>query len=418
MITNRVHGSLASPRRQLYRWTVSFAPTKSPQTVVQQKMFAATDREALQSAIELGVPLSVKRDWQFGWKKVDKDYRQQFLLALSFNVQSGMSAGKALEEIIKSEHGQARQVLEPALAIIRAGGDFSDAIEGLAIFDGATLSIMRAGEQLGAMKEALTSAMAHIKKVNHSMKLMMGALMVIVMDIAVSALTVFGVQFFQLPKLRDEGITSKDPAAIAEFAQNLNLAFVINGVLVAITVLLTILLTVVAASYANREMRTFREKVDRALHRIPLVRDLLRHTSVSSTMSICSALLSGGVMLSKAIVIVRGSTTSPSVSRYWEMVEMKLENGEPVGGALQDENLLERSECLILASHTDQMQLAQAMFSISERRDEMATRAHKRFGMAAFWGGLMYSGMGVLIALWVSYIQYTAMMASTTSIGG
>ncbi|ABD72085.1 type II secretion system protein (plasmid) [Rhodoferax ferrireducens T118] len=408
----------AAPRRQLLRWTISYAPWNSPKTVVTEKTIAASQREALQSAMKLGVPLSAKRDWQFGWQKIDKDYRQQFLLALSFNVQSGMSAGKALEEVIQSERGHVRQVMEPALAIIKAGGEFSDAIDGLAMFDDATLSILRAGEKLGAMKEAMASAIAHIKKTNHSMKLMIGALMVIIADIVVSSITVFGVQFYQLPQLRTEGITSKDPVVVANFASNLDMAFLLNGILTAFTVVLSIVVTVVVMSYSNKEMREFRQKVDYALHQMPILRDLLRHTAISSTMSICGALLSGGVMLNKALVIVRGSTMSPIVSGYWQRAESHLEHGESVNIALQDENVLERSECLILASHADQMQLAQAMLAISERRDEMAERASSKFGKFAFWTGLLYSGCGVLIALWVSYIQYQAVMASTTSIGG
>lgn len=407
-----------SAQRQLYRWTVSYAPKAAPGSYVTENIIAATRREALQEAMELGVPLKVTRDWQFGWKKIDKEYRQQFLLALSFNIASGMSAGKALEVVISSERGHERQLMEPALQIIKAGGEFSDAIDGLGMFDEATLSILRAGERMGAMKEAMSSAIEHMKKTNKSMKLMLSALMVIIMDIGVSATTVFGVQFYQLPKLRDEGITTKDPVALADFTRSLDYAFLLNGILVATTVLLAILVIVVVASYSNKEMREFRAKVDRALHHIPLLRDLLRHTSISSTMAICSALLHGGVMLTKAIVIVRGSTSSPVVSNYWQKIELKLELGEPVGSALQDGELLERSECLILASHTDQMQLSEAMKSISERRDDLATKAQMRFGKFAFWTGMMYSGAGVLIAIWVSYIQYTAMMASTTSIGG
>lgn len=408
----------ASPRVQMYRWTVSYAPKTSPQTVVTVKFISATKREALQSAMELGVPLTAKRDWKFGWLRIDADYRQQFLLALLFNVQSGMSAGKALDEVIQSERGQARQVLEPALEIIKAGGDFSDAIDGLSMFDEATLSILRTGEKLGTMKEAMTSAMAHLKKSSHSMMLMYGALMAIVLDLVIAAVTTFGMQFFQLPKLRSEGISSKDPIVVADFTRSLDWAFLANGALVAITILVSIVVSLVVVAYANKELRDFREKVDRGLHHIPLVRDLLRHTSVSSTMSICSSLLNGGVMLGKALILVRSSTSSPIVAKYWERAETLLEHGEPVGMALQDETLLEHTECRLLLAHKDHLQLGQAMHWISERRDEMATRAQRKFRLFAVTAGIAYASASVVIMMWASYIQYQATMAGSTSIGG
>lgn len=396
-------------------YSVKYQPIGTHTQVVE--IIAADDeKSALGQIIPKGIPVSIEPATSSNRIEASREYKQQFLTAILFHVESGLSAGKALEEIIKAETGPIRPQLNPGLYILLGGGSFSDAMEALGMYDSATIAVLRAGEQIGAMAQALQSASDHYEKVAASKKLMFGVLFTLSIDIVLSVFSTLSIQFGFLPMVKKQGIQAS-PEVAAEFYRNLDIAFLLNGFLSLTTVVGIAAIIFLVYAYKQTGNAALRYKVDRQLASTPFIKDVFSHSGVSMTFTMCATLLKGGVPLHNAIQIIRGISLSPLVEEYWKEAGKKLETGEPVALALKSP-LLDTAETLIISAHKDSAQLAKAFQSISVRRDELSTKANKKFGLVAFAGAMIYSSISVLIALWAAYLQYQSMMASMMSMGG
>ena len=92
--------------------------------------------------------------------------------------------------------------------------------------------------------------------------------------------------------------------------------------------------------------------------------------------------------------------------------------GETIARCFSGNTLFSHSEKILLVSHTNREQLAETFGVIANQRRAFAETGARRFSSFAFFGSLMYSAIAVIVTLWVSYLQYTAMMANSNSMGG
>lgn len=115
---------------------------------------ASRKREAIQMVIDRGgvvldvfeIPVKGPLARLFG-AKVSRSYKQKFLHAIAFNVRSGVSPEKALEQVILGELGETRLVLNQALNALRQGFGFVQSLELLNWFDDSTIAVLKAGER-------------------------------------------------------------------------------------------------------------------------------------------------------------------------------------------------------------------------------------------------------------------------------
>jgi type II secretory pathway component PulF len=110
---------------------------------------ASRKREAIQQVIDRGgvvldvIELQAKgRLSRLFGSKVSRSYKQKFLQALAFNVRSGLSPEKSLEQVILGELGEPRLILNQALNALRQGFGFVAAVELLNWFDDSTLAVL------------------------------------------------------------------------------------------------------------------------------------------------------------------------------------------------------------------------------------------------------------------------------------
>jgi len=395
-------------------YSIEYIP-KNDIAITQKEYIAArNENEAITQIIHLGTPVECKEVDENTFIKVPNDYKKLFLTAIFFNVESGMSSGKALGAVIRGENGKIRRQLNPALQLLDSGGDFSDAIESLGMYDKAILAILRSGEKIGAMKQALKSAIDQYDQTFASKKLLYGALFGLSIDLLFSIISTYAIQFQFLPMVEKQGISGTDPEVIASFHRNLSIAYGLNTVLTVITTLVLIVILWLVYTYNQKSNIQLRLKVDHFLSTSPYIKHVFAHTAISQTFAMCATLLNGGISFVNAIGIIKGISASPIIEEYWIKVEKSLLSGDLVINAMMSP-ILTPSEVLIISSHKDSAQLATSLKNISVQRNEMAIQANKRFGMSAFIAAMAYSGVSVLIALFASYLQYSSMMSSMTS---
>jgi type II secretory pathway component PulF len=291
--------------------------------------------------------------------RVSRVYKQQFLQALAFNVQAGISPDRALEQVILGETEANRVQLNVAQNTLKRGRGFLEAIEALGWFDETTLAILHAGERTGQLPRALQTTVDHFYKQSNTMKMMFGAIVWTIFDLFMAVSTVIGMRFGLIPSLAEQGIKSEDPAKVEAFKSSLKLATVVNDFLLIATTVVILLIIFVMIAYLGPDDK-FRKKVDSAIMKAPLVSQALLHSGMATTTKIMASLLRGGVTFLNAVTITAQGTRVPLVVEFWNSIRTRAEKGEAMVMAFSHE-MLTGSERMILRSHADQDQLAHTM---------------------------------------------------------
>lgn len=345
--------------------------------------------------------------------KVSKEFKRQFLLSLTFSVDGGMSPGRALEQAIESQTGPMRQRLDVGLNALRQGRSFLDALRMVDIYDTTTMAIIEAGEETGTLRQALTTAEGHMKKGNDARKTIIGALAWTGIDLFFAVASIVSTRTGLIPYLREQnaGEGNKDTVAMGHA---LDLATTANDILIGFTIVAMIALFAGAYGYFSSN-ESWRAKVDAWLLRVPVVRDLMVHTAISGTCGVMSSLLTGGVNFIPATLITERGTRMMTVIRYWTTARNRVETGESPAAATNMEPFTS-TERLILGSHKDSAQLAKAYQVIGATRDELAKSSAKSFARITFLVTMAYSFLGVVLVLFVVYLQNQSVM--TTSFSG
>jgi type II secretory pathway component PulF len=365
-----------------------------------------------------GVPLSIK-PMQVrkapAWMRARGGYRERLLQAVLFSVQSGMSATRALQRALESDDATLLGPTQDALGVLRAGGGFGDAVRAIGVFDESTMAILESGERTGRMGESLQAALEHMGKRAAGTKAMVGAVGWTFFDLIFAVLTIIGLRYQLLPMLSEQKGEGTNAAEQLRFAEMLDIAYVINDVLIVFTLVLIAAATVAVLGHFG-DNEKLRLRVDRVLRRVPGLGQAIEHNALSAGFTVAAAMLKGGVaFLSASDVASRASRFEP-VREFWHQAHERVINGFSVRHALRSE-LLDASEMLLIASHTTQKQLALVLSSIADQRDDLALKASKQFAVMVFLASLIYSSVAVLFTLWVVYLQNSQMMSNLKVLG-
>jgi general secretion pathway protein F len=345
---------------------------------------------------------------------VSRDYKQQFMLAIYFNTQAGLSAGRALKLVIEAENGPLRQRLNYAYLILDGGGSFLEAMDALDFFDQTTLAIMEAGEKTGTLSNAINTAVEYYQARASTMKVLMGTAVFTAVEVVFSILSLIGNRTAVLPAIEKEISENATPEKVAAIRHGIGVAYFANDLMLALSLAGIIFGLVCAYAYLNGSQR-FRKKIDDIILRIPAIKDIIVHGAVSNSAKVAVSLIRGGVDLIASIAIAEKASRVPRVTAYWRGAVKRIEDGEDIANALAQPPL-ENSERTLIRSHTDRAQLARAYEVIAARRAAFAQRAAKRFQVFSFVATLVFALAAVLIALFVALIQSQGAMSSLTAL--
>lgn len=377
--------------------------------LVKADFFRADMTEVRQEIEGLGgQPIRIRYQKHAWWKKepVGLDYKVRFLRALSFHIKNGRSPGKALELIINSESNSAIRIeLNPSLEVLRRGGSFSQALEYLNFYNRTVVSILRGGEAVGEVGNAVDAAVRYLQSKKDSSKQIMAAVGLLGVDVSVALSSVFTLQFVALPWLEKNGLKEAKPERMAEFQAALANAYVASGTMMWITVAVCTALAVIllVGIFGNAKQRLI---ADKALLRIPVLKSLFVHNGVADTFGIVAVMVSGKVALNSAIKTAIGATIVPSVIEYWEIVMRRVLNGMMPASALQG-GLLMRAEELAVSSHQNTEQLAAVLLEISKEREILAKESTEKLIGATIWVAIVYTVAVFAVALYVLSVQST-----------
>ena len=359
-----------------------------------------------------GIPIEIRAiKHSRGWlHPVSRDYKQQFMLAIYFTTQAGLSAGRALKLVIEAENGPLRHRLNYAYLILDAGGSFLEAINSLDFFDQTTLAIMEAGEKTGKLPIAINTAVDYLHARAGIVKVLLSTAIFTSVEIGFSILSLIANRVAVLPGIEKEVTDGVSPEKIAAIKKGISVAYLANDLMLTVSVVGIVFAAICTYGYLVGGS-VFRQKVDDIILRIPLVKDIITHGAIANSSKVAVSLIRGGVDLMAAITIAEKSSRVPRIITYWRSATKRIEDGEDIATALA-QNPLENSERTLVRSHTDRSQLARTFEVIAERREVLALRAAKNFQIFSFFATLAFSLMAVLIALAVALIQNEGLMSN------
>jgi general secretion pathway protein F len=363
-----------------------------------------------------GIPVEVRaiRPTSNFLNPVSRDYKQQFMLAIYFNTQAGLSAGRALKLVIEAENGPLRQRLNYAYLILDGGGSFLEAMDALDFFDRTTLAIMEAGERTGTLSNAINTAVEYYQSRATTLKILLGTAIFTAVEVTFSIASLIGNRTAVLPAIEKEISENASTEKIVSIKRGIGVAYFANDLMLVLSLALIVFAAVCFYGYLNGSPK-FRRKVDAIILRIPAIRDIVLHGAVTNSAKVAVSLIRGGVDLIASIAIAEKASRVPRVVDYWRSAVKRIEDGEDITLALA-QSPLENSERTLIRSHTDRSQLARAFEVIAERRASLAQRAARKFQVFSFVATLAFALVAVLIALFVALIQSQGTMSSLNSL--
>jgi type II secretory pathway component PulF len=294
-------------------------------------------------------------------------WQTHLLRSLRFQTATA-SAGTALLNIIEGETDPKKRLAYlPTRTVLKGGGSFAEALRELKLLDAATMAIIAAGEKAGDLKGVILHAIEHVEEKGKQFKVIIAALGWLSIDIFSILTSIWGAQYGFIPYLKEQGIKSTDPEAIAKFQTAVNQASWINGTLLWTTMTISIGLIWLGLSFWFNRHKTDHIS-QRILMKTPVISTYLRNSSLNDTCKLMSRLLRGKVPLADAIKILIESTIEPSTRLYWQDCLGRIMAGVEPGRAL--------GRWPLTKSERDQISTVQSVDQLHEIYDAISSERH------------------------------------------
>lgn len=357
-----------------------------------------------------GLPVSIKiiKSRFKIFSGLDRDYKQQFLKAIYYN-SSAMSASKALEAVIESDNSSVRELLNPALMIVKRGGTFMEAIDAIGAFDESTLAILEAGERMGTLKASIDTAVQHLESSESTNKAMLGIATIASVELLFALSSLLGNRYGVLPSLLKNIPENTPPDKVAEIETAVANGILFNDIMIWGTFIVLFFGMIGLFAYFDDDKK-FRKWVDDRVMAIPALSQVILHTAVANSFKIAASLVEGGVHLTIAMGIAVKSTRVPRVIDYWETAMRRSDTGDSVAGSLM-QPLLDNADRVLISAHKESRDLAESFKNIAAKRVDRSKTAAKKFSYLLFIGMAVYSLIAVAASLYVVYIQNSALLA-------
>jgi type II secretory pathway component PulF len=359
-----------------------------------------------------GLPISVnviKKRFRL-FNRIGSDYKQQFLKAIYYN-SSVMSSAKALESVIEADNSSIRELLNPALMIIKRGGTFMEAIDAIGAFDESTLAILEAGEQMGSLKVSIDAAVRHLSSSALTNKSIIVIINFAIIEIMVALSSVIANRYGLLPSLLNNIPDSASPVVVEQIKSAVASGIFLNDVMIVLSFVCIFACVVAFFAYFDDDKK-FRRWVDNKVMLMPALSKVIEHTAVSNSFKVAASLLEGGVHLSLAMKIAVKSSRVPMVMDYWDVAIARSEAGDTVVGSLL-QPLLDNAERVLISAHKKSKDLAESFKHVAEKRLDKSRRSAKNFSIILFMGVAVYCSLAMASSLYVMYIQNASLMSET-----
>ena len=260
--------------------------------------------------------------------KIKTKILTQFTRQLATLVNAGLPLMRGIEVLKRQMHdSQMVEALNGISENISAGGTFSEALSAYPkIFDRLYVNMVKAGEAGGVLEVVLGRLAEFAEKSERIKNKVKGAMIypsvVLVAAIGITAFLLVTV----IPKFQQvftDILGGAQLPAITEFVMGLSQAVQNNGLQIFICL---VALYVLYKVFSKTKVGSY--QLDRLRINIPVIGTLVRRTAISQFSRTLGTLLSSGVPILQALVIVRDTTGNQVVRNAIQMVHDSVKEGE------------------------------------------------------------------------------------------
>lgn len=249
-----------------------------------------------------------------------------FARNLSAMIKAGLSLSRAMDIIGKqTTNAKFKKTVEGLSEEIKKGGNLSQAMAKFPkIFPPIFVSMVKAGEESGAIAESLKTVADQMDKSYALEKKVKGAL--IYPAIVVSAMLIVGVLMliFVVPTLTSTFKELNVPLPASTRAIVAVSDFLANQTLLALLVIVVLILSIVFGIKTEKGKRFF----DSAVLRLPIIGELVKKTNSSRTTRTLASLLGSGVGIIEAINITQDVVQNYHYKEILAKAKVRVEKGE------------------------------------------------------------------------------------------
>lgn len=338
-------------------------------------------------------------------------WQVQLLRGIQFRSTSVASPGVALWKLIEAETNPKRQnILAPAREALSRGLGVIDALKALNIFDHGTLAILAGSEKANKLVEGIPHAIHSITQKKKNSRAIMGTMGWLGFDVITIVQSLFWGKDMVLGWFR--GNAPERPDELENYNNVVDKLELTWDVLIFVAFAIgAFMVWSIISFYLNRGKMDW--PTARVVRKIPLIGAYLRDLGFSDSMMAASRMIRGLVPINDALHQAGQATSSPEVSKYWQVANEDLSRGIGLGNAL-DRPPLTRSERMELASLSDLDQVATILESVSEMRASSAKTKHSLI----VWLAFALTGVFLVIAFGSAIYALTVMNISMDSMMG
>lgn len=337
-------------------------------------------------------------------------WQVQLLRGIMFRATS-TSPGVALWKIIEAETNPTRQnILAPAREALVQGLGLMDALKALNIFDRSTLAIIAASERAGRLSEGIPYAINSITQKRKNTQAIVGTMGWLAFDVFSIVTSLVSGKDMVLGWFRDNA--PKDGAELEKFLRvtgNLELTWDI--LLWTAYGFALFMGWCIFSFFINKGKKDW--PTAKLVRKIPMIAGYMRDLSFADSMAAAARMLRSNVPIGDTLRQSGEAASSPDVTDYWDRCNEQLSRGVGLGVAL-DQEPLNKSERLELASLSDLSQVATIMESIAELRSQAARTKHKMI----VWMAFLFTGVYLAIGFGSAIYALTVMNMSMDSMMG
>lgn len=355
-------------------------------------------------------PLSVREKKINWWEEevISSDYKKQFLQSISFHVESGMSPAKALSIVVEGEENRSiRKRLELAQEVQNRGGSFSEALRTLKFFPEGVLALLEVGEKTGTLADSIETANTYLEETAKNNKGFYAQVIILTMEFLFGFSGVVTIQYTLLPWIEEQikgSAGQAEPERMEYLTRSIELAYSMNFglMLLGIVLFLVVVTIVMLLKFGSKKVQL---PVSRFVSKIPGMKAVIYDSILYVHFFLISRMLSKGASFENAVQVCINTSRMQDLKAMWQNVVSRLESGHEISYAMRQDSHITKSESTQLQHHQDSNQLQRVFTAMGDYRKQTAASGKKRVGLIGFVISMVYSGLSLLIALWIIKLQ-------------
>lgn len=304
--------------------------------VTEGRLFAASEREAAKSIVETGslvLDLRPARRKLFPLARVDRRFSMILCRQLAMMLSSGLTIGEALRFLSERKEGsEEERIVSELYRTVSSGGTLAEAMRRRPqVFGRKVRALVDAGEKSGSLDVMLTrlsdSMESEYAAREKLLTLMMYPFVILVALLAVAAfmftfiLPTFAAMFRTLST--ELPLPTRVMLNAHDFLASYGLWFIVAAVAAAF----------LAVRLYRRE--AYRVEFDRFLLGLPVFGKLFLLSELMDIAGTLSVLLSGGIVLDRALSIAGNVTGNASLQRKLQKAHSEVQKGNPISDAFR-----------------------------------------------------------------------------------